>query len=48
LHFFSDCFVLSKCAGNIPPAVLPTSLNGLDEGAIEIVKIGMVNPDPNK
>ncbi len=46
LHFLSDFFVLRKCAGNIPPAVLPTSLNGMDEGMIEIVKFGKVNPDP--
>ncbi len=48
LHFLSDVFVLSKCAGNIPPAVLPNSLNGMDEGTIEIVKFGTVNPDPKK
>jgi len=45
LHILSYVFVLSKCAGNIPPAVLPTSLNGMVEGTIEIVKFCPVNLD---
>ena len=43
LQFLSECSVLSNCAGNIFPAVLPTSLNGMDEGTIEIVIFGTVN-----